>query len=65
MSYKTNNDNIYKVGTIVTAKADPELKLIIMKYYQRTYYCAVVNDPSHKHFAYFEKELIPPSRVNQ
>lgn len=61
MSYNTNNDNIYKVGTIISAKADPGLKLIIMKYYHRTYYCADANDPGSKHLSYFERELIPPA----
>lgn len=60
MSYRTNNDNIYKEGTMITAKVDPELKLIITKYYQRIYYCAVVAEPDRKQFAYFERELIPP-----
>jgi hypothetical protein len=55
-----SNDNIYEEGTLVTAKVNPGLRLIIHKYYQRIYYCAIVGDPSHKHFAYFERELIPP-----
>jgi len=61
MSYRTNTDNIYKEGTFITAKADPELKLVIIKYLQRIYYCAVVSDPSRKHLVYFERELIPPA----
>ena len=61
MSLRTNADNIYKEGTVITAKVDPGRKLIIKKYYQRIYYCAVVSDPEHKHLVYFERELIPPS----
>ena len=61
MSHRTNFDNIYQAGTVVSAKADPGLKLVIMKYYQRIYYCAVVGDAARKHIAYFERELIPPA----
>lgn len=53
------SDNLYPEGTRVTAKMNPSLPLIIMKYYQRIYYCAVVGNPDHKHFAYFERELNP------
>lgn len=60
MSYITNNDNIYKIGATVTAKANPDVKLTIIKYFHRTYYCADVNDPTQKLNAYFEKQLIPP-----
>lgn len=55
-----SKDNIYPTGTLIKAKVNPALPLIIHKYYQRIYYCAVVDDPDHKHFAYFERELIPP-----
>lgn len=64
MSYRTNDDNIYKEGTVITAKVDPGLKLIIKKYYQRIYYCAVVSDPERKHLVYFERELIPPNQTS-
>jgi hypothetical protein len=56
----TSKDNIYPIGTFVTAKVNPTLPLVIHQYYQRIYYCAVVNDPEHKHFAYFERELNQP-----
>ena len=65
MSYKSNADNIYKVGTIITAKVHPDVKLIIMKYYHRTYYCAAADNPSGKHLTYFERELVPPSASNK
>jgi hypothetical protein len=61
MATTMENDNIYKPGTIVAAKADPGLSLVIVRYYQRIYYCAVAGEPERKHFAYFERELIPPS----
>lgn len=59
--HTTSKDNLYPVGTFVKAKVAPELPLVIAQYYQRIYYCAVVNDPLHKQFAYFEHELIPPA----
>lgn len=57
----SNEDNIYAVGTKIYANEDPARQLIIHKYYHRIYYCAVADDPGHKHFAYFERELIPPT----
>lgn len=60
MSYRTNTDNIFQNGTLITAHANPSLQLKIMKYYQRIYYCAVVGDPGRKQLAYFERELIRP-----
>jgi hypothetical protein len=54
------NDNIYPVEMHITAKANPALELVIHQYIYRIYYCAVAGDPTHKHFAYFENELIPP-----
>jgi hypothetical protein len=54
------DDNIYPIGTPITAKNNPTLKLVIYQYLYRIYYCAVANDPDHAHLAYFEHELIPP-----
>lgn len=56
-------DNIYKEGTIITAKIDPLVKLKIERYYQRIYYCSVVDAPEQKPFAYFERELVHPTDV--
>ena len=58
---KLNNDNLYKEGTVIYAKVEPTRKLIITKYHQRIYYCAVVDQPDQNHVAYFERELIPPA----
>lgn len=60
MSYRTNSDNIYPEGILISAKENPSLSLKIMKYYQRIYYCAVVGEETRKQLAYFERELIPP-----
>lgn len=55
-----SSDNIYPIGQIIRARTNPLLPLVIYKYFQRIYYCSVVDDPNHKHFAYFEHELLPP-----
>ena len=55
------NDNIYKTGSVVTAKKDPNVKLVIMKYIHQTYYCAVVGNAVVSRLNYREKDLIPPS----
>lgn len=55
-------DNIYKEGTIITAKDNPALSLIITKYCQRIYYCAAVENSDGRQFAYFEHNLIAPSK---
>ena len=62
MSYRTNEDNIYTVGTIVIAKEAPTLKLEIKKYYQRIYYCSIIGDEVSKQKAYFERDLIAPGQ---
>lgn len=65
MRDEINNDNIYKEGAIICAKSAPELRLVIMKYRQRIYYCAAMDHPEQNHFAYFEGELIPPRESGQ
>jgi hypothetical protein len=55
------NDNIYKIGSLITAKDDPSRKLLIRQYYQRIYYCSTVGAPEKKELAYFERELINPA----
>jgi hypothetical protein len=59
MRQEIKNDNIYKVGTFISAGEAPDVKLIIMSYQQRIYYCEVVGKPDKKQLVYFEKELIP------
>lgn len=60
MAYQTNEDNIFRVGTIILAKEAPAVKLQIKNYYQRIYYCAIVGNESAKQKVYFERELIAP-----
>ena len=43
------------------AKAAPECKLIISRYYKRIYYCKEAERESNKLLAYFERELIAPT----
>ena len=62
MSYRTNEDNSYAVGTVVMAKEDPIRQLEITKYYQRIYYCSIVGDEAAKQKVYFERELMAPER---
>jgi hypothetical protein len=64
MSYRTNEDNIYKVGSVITARENPTQKLLIEKYYQRIYYCSILpEDPSARLKVYFQKDLIAPAEV--
>jgi hypothetical protein len=53
-------DNIFKEGSFITAKENPQRKLIINKYYKRIYYCHIVDDSTDKLLVYFEKDLIAP-----
>lgn len=61
MSYRTNTDNIYPEGSLITAKEAPSVQLKIVAYNQRIYYCAVVGDEGRKQLTYYERELIRPS----
>lgn len=63
MPIPVNNDNIYPVGTMIFARAQPDLKLIIEQYMQRIYFCRVLDQPGTKQIPYFEKELVPPALV--
>ena len=65
MGIQNNTDNLYKEGTILYAKADPALKLVIVKYYQRIYYCGIVDHPEKNNLAYFERELVLPDGQDQ
>ena len=53
-------DNIYKEGTLITAKSNPDRRLVICRYIKRIYYCRPVDDPDGKALVYFERELIAP-----
>lgn len=63
MSYRTDVDNIYPLGSTITAKENPTTNLVIVKYYQRIYYCQSVAEPEAKQRVYFERELNAPRAV--
>jgi hypothetical protein len=60
MSYIPEPAKIYPAGTILTAKTNPDVKLEIVRYYHRIYYCSVVEDPTHRQVVYFNNELTLP-----
>ena len=61
MRTEINNDNLYPEGSIIYAKMEPTVGLLINKYHQRIYYCSVVGHPEQNNLAYFESELISPN----
>lgn len=61
MSYQTSEDNIYSVGTLITAREAPTVTLKITSYYQRIYYCSIEGNDTGKVKVYFERELIAPN----
>lgn len=50
-------ENKYKEGSVVCARVDPTLKLIIRRYIDRIYYCRVQSEPERKELVYFEREI--------
>jgi len=64
MPNPVNNDNKYPVGTVVYARVQPDLKLVIEQYMQRIYFCGVSGQPGMKQLPYFERELIIPGADN-
>jgi len=65
MTDRLIKDNRYEEGSIILAKANPEVRLLIIEYLQRTYYCVEVNHPQQKQLAYFERELVSPAHLSQ
>ncbi|MEQ9440096.1 MAG: hypothetical protein RIG62_13665 [Cyclobacteriaceae bacterium] len=51
-------DNIFSEGSVVYAKVDPTLKLVVRRYVKRIYYCTIQKDPARKELVYFERELM-------
>jgi len=50
--------NKYYPGDVVSAKVDPDLKLVVRRYIDRIYYCQIQNDLKRKDLVYFERELV-------
>ena len=53
-------DNIFKEGSVITAKSNPDRLLVIGRYMKRIYYCKPIDDPDGKLLVYFERELVAP-----
>jgi len=65
MTDRLQNENKYEEGSIILAKAHPGVRLVIMKYLQRIYYCNEVDYPHRKQLVYFERELYCPHVLSQ
>jgi hypothetical protein len=59
MKSPVNDDNRYKVGSIMTAYAHPSQKLRLVDYKDRIYYCQLTDEVNGKTLAYYDRELIP------
>jgi len=62
MKIRSNTDNIYSEGSLVTARDHSECQLVIESYRQKIYYCQVVGYPLKKS-VYFEREIQPSADV--
>ena len=51
-------DNIFPEESVVYAKENPTLKLVVRRYVNRVYYCTIQANPSQKELVYFERELM-------
>lgn len=59
MKTPINNDNVYRTGTTIYARVNPDIRLFIREYKARIYYCNVVGAEGGAVLTYFERELIP------
>ena len=50
-------DNHFSEGSVVYAKENPALRLVVRRYVKRIYYCTVQENPTQKELVYFEREL--------
>lgn len=53
-----NSKELYKVGDEVTAKLRPEEVLVIIRYVDGLYYCAMKSKLVKEELAFFELELV-------
>lgn len=58
MKAPINNDNVFKTGTNIYARVNPNVKLFILDYKSRIYYCNVTGAEGGPVLAYYERELI-------
>ncbi|KAA3439709.1 hypothetical protein [Rufibacter hautae] len=50
-------ENLYLPGTVVFARVNPGLKLVVRRFAKRVYYCTVQENPAQKELVYFEREI--------
>ncbi len=50
-------ENIFPEGSVVFAKANPDLKLVVRRYAKRIYHCTIQDSPLETELVYFEREL--------
>jgi hypothetical protein len=48
---------IFPEGSVVYAKVNPGLKLMVRRYAKRIYYCTAPEQPSQRELVYFGREL--------
>jgi len=58
MNNTPKNDNKYKVGETIFAKATPEDQLIVRRYTRRIYYCMNPQKTEEKDVVLFEREIL-------
>ncbi|MCU0443222.1 MAG: hypothetical protein MUE96_12570 [Bacteroidia bacterium] len=51
------SEQVYVVGELVFAKAQPNEQLRVRRYIDEVYYCTRVLEPDAKERVYFEREL--------
>ncbi|WP_169728010.1 hypothetical protein [Adhaeribacter aquaticus] len=51
-------ENTYPEGSLVYAKVNPNLKLVVRRFAKRIYYCTSPENPNQKELVYFERELL-------
>jgi uncharacterized protein YodC (DUF2158 family) len=49
----------YKAGEIVKERIRPSQKLLVKRYFDGMYYCAILEHASLKLLVFFERELMP------
>jgi hypothetical protein len=57
MKTPINNDNVYKMGTTIYARVNPTVKLFILDYKSRIYYCNAAGAEGGAVLAFYEREL--------
>lgn len=50
-------ENIFPEGSVVFAKVNPDLKLVVRRYIKRIYHCTIQDSPLQTELVYFEREL--------